>query len=160
MPKILLRTVTFVVSAGVVAACASKGPEPGPATLTYPVTETVEQIDLYHGTPVADPYRWLEEDVRESERVAEWVTAQNDVTFAYLEDIPERAAIRERMTALWDFEKFSVPVKHGGRYFYEYNDGLANQDQIYLQRSVDGEPELLIDPNLWSEDGTVALSAY
>ncbi len=160
MPNSFPTPVFVAISASLLAACAGTDPDPGPPPLSYPVTETVEQIDLYHGTPVADPYRWLEEDVRESDRVARWVAAQNEVTSAYLDDIPERAAISERMTALWDFEKYSVPVKHGGRYFYEYNDGLANQDQIFVQRSADAEPELIIDPNLWSEDGTVALSAY
>jgi prolyl oligopeptidase len=120
----------------------------------------VDRVDDYHGTPVADPYRWLEDDVRESEAVRSWVNDQNEVTFSYLETIPEREAIRERMRELWDYERFYLPTKEGGRYFYGYNDGLQNQNVIYTQESLEDEPVLLIDPNTWSEDGTIALAAY
>ncbi len=160
MRTIAPRMLALASVAGLAAGCADTDPAADPLPVEYPETATVEQVDMYHGTPVADPYRWLEEDVRESDRVARWVAAQNEVTSAYLAGIPERSAINRRLTALWDFEKYSIPVKRGGRYFYEYNDGLANQDQIFVQRSADAEPELLIDPNLWAEDGTVALSAY
>ena len=128
--------------------------------LTYPETAMGEQVDDYHGTEVKDPYRWLEDDVRESAEVAEWVDAQNAVTNGYLESIPERAQIAERLKVLWDYEKIGLPEKQGGRYFFGYNDGLLNQDLVYVQSSLDAEPELLIDPNGWSEDGTVALAGY
>jgi prolyl oligopeptidase len=130
------------------------------SSITYPRTETVDHVDTYHGTEVADPYRWLEDDVRENEDVAAWVSAQNEVTFAYLSTIPEREAIRERLTKLWDYERYGLPVKRGGRYFYSYNDGLQNQNVVHTQASLDSEADLLIDPNTWSDDGTVALAAY
>jgi len=92
--------------------------------------------------------------------VNNWVNAQNAVTFAYLESIPERDVIEKRLTALWDYERYGMPLKEGGRYYYRYNDGLQNQDVIYVQASLDAEAELLLDPNTWSVDGTVALAAY
>ncbi|MDX1572106.1 MAG: prolyl oligopeptidase family serine peptidase [Xanthomonadales bacterium] len=125
----------------------------------YPETNTVDQVDDFHGTEVADPYRWLEEDVRESEQVADWVEAQNEVTFAYLESIEERPVIRERLAELWDYEKYGTPYYKGGRIFYDRNDGLQNQDVLYMQESLDSEPQLVVDPNQWSEDGTVALAS-
>ena len=125
---------------------------------TYPVSPQVTQVDDYHGTEVSDPYRWLEDDVRESGQVAEWVDAQNQVTFAYLDTIPEREKIKQRLTALWDFEKFGVPFKEGGKYFYFMNNGLQNQFVLMVQDSLDSEPRLVVDPNGWSEDGTVALA--
>jgi prolyl oligopeptidase len=124
----------------------------------YPATATVQHVDTYHGVDVADPYRWLEDDVRESDAVQEWVEAQNEVTFAYLASIPERDVIEERLKELWDYERYGMPVKEGGRYYYSYNNGLQNQNVIYTQADLDVEPELLIDPNSWSDDGTVALA--
>ena len=126
--------------------------------LPYPETKQVKQVDDYHGTEVADPYRWLEDDVRESDEVAAWVEAQNKVTFGFLESIPERKAIEKRLTELWDFEKFGSFFKKGGRYYYFYNSGLQNQSVLYVMDSLDGEARVLIDPNTWSDDGTVALS--
>ncbi|MBT8075705.1 MAG: prolyl oligopeptidase family serine peptidase [Gammaproteobacteria bacterium] len=124
----------------------------------YPETAKIDQSDDYHGTTVEDPYRWLEDDVRESSEVADWVAAQNEVTFAYLETIPEREKIKERLTSLWDYEKFGVPFREGGKIFYFRNDGLQNQSVLYSQDSFDAEPGLVIDPNTFSEDGTVALA--
>ena len=131
-----------------------------PTGLVYPVTDKVDHVDNYHGTEVADSFRWLEDDVRESEAVNSWVTAQNAVTFAYLDTIKERGAIESRMKELWDYERYSLPEKAGDRYFYSYNDGLQNQNVVYTLTDLDAEPELLVDPNIWSEDGTVALAAY
>ncbi len=127
------------------------------AELEYPVTKRVDHTDTYHGVTVQDPYRWLEDDVRESEDVAAWVEAQNKVTFAYLKSLPEREAIEERLTKLWDYEKYSAPFKRGGRYYFSKNDGLQNQSVLYVQDSLDAEPRVLIDPNEWSDDGTIAL---
>src|SRR5688500_6405454 len=95
--------------------------------IVYPQTRRVEHYDEYHGTRVADPYRWLEDDVRQSSEVAAWVEAQNKVTFAHLVTIPQREAIYERLTELWNYEKYSTPSKRGGRYFFLKNDGLQNQ---------------------------------
>ncbi len=126
--------------------------------IKYPETKRISHVDIYHGTNVPDPYRWLEDDVRESEEVAAWVEAQNKVTFGYLESIPERTPIKKRLTELWNYEKYSSPFKVGGRYYYYKNDGLQNQSVIYMMKSLDGEAEVLIDPNKWSKDGTVALA--
>ncbi|MCA8989997.1 MAG: S9 family peptidase, partial [Planctomycetaceae bacterium] len=133
-------------------------PESFAEKFQYPETTTVDQSDDYHGTTVQDPYRWLEEDVRESKRVEEWVEAENKVTFSYLEKIPARERIKQEMTKLWDYAKYSAPFKKGGRYYFEKNDGLQNQSVLYMMDQLDSEPEVLIDPNSWSEDGTVALS--
>lgn len=128
--------------------------------LNYPETKKTEQVDDYHGTKVLDPYRWLEDDVRKEPKVAEWVAAQNKVTQAYLDAIPERDGIKKRITELWNYEKFSAPFKAGGKYFYFKNDGLQNQAVLYVQDSLESEAKLLIDPNTWSKDGTVALGSF
>ncbi len=117
----------------------------------------MDHVDVLHGIEVPDPYRWLEEDVRESDEVAEWVKAQNEVTFGYLRKLPHREAIRERLTTLWDYEKQGTPFRRGGRYYVFKNDGLQNQSVLYSMPTLDDEPRVLIDPNTWSEDGTVAL---
>jgi prolyl oligopeptidase len=128
-------------------------------TLKYPVTKRIDHTDEYHGTKVADPYRWLEEDVRTSKDVADWVTEQNKVTFGFLKSIPEREAIKKRLTDLWNYEKYSAPSKIAGRYYvFSKNDGLQNQSVLYIQETLDSKPEVLLDPNQWSKDGTVALA--
>jgi prolyl oligopeptidase len=157
VPKNHSFLICLLTCFALIVACSRSD---APARFDYPDTATVDHVDNYHGHEVADPYRWLEDDVRESEAVKNWVDAQNKVTFAYLETIPEREAITKRMRELWNFERFSLPIKAGGRYFYEHNDGLQNQDVIYMQTSLDGDAELLIDPNTWSADGTVALAGY
>ncbi len=123
----------------------------------YPETKQVDHVDTYHGVEVPDPYRWLEQDVREAPDVAQWVEAQNKVTFAYLDSIPQREAIRKRLTELWNFEKYAFFRKAGGRYVFLNNDGLQNQYVLYVKDTIDAEPRVLIDPNKWSADGTVAL---
>ncbi len=126
-------------------------------SLEYPQTQQIEHVDVYHGVEVADPYRWLEEDVRQSQRVGDWVKAQNKVTFAYLESLPRREQIKKRLTELWNYPKYSVPWKAGGRYYLAKNDGLQNHDVIYVMDSLDGPRRVLLDPNKWSKDGTTAL---
>lgn len=125
--------------------------------LNYPKTKTVNHVDDYFGSKVADPYVWLEEDVRESDEVEQWVADQNEVTFSYLKELPYRDQIEARLTKLWDYEKFGTPFKRGGRYYYTKNDGLQNQSVLYRLDTLDSEPQVLMDPNKWSEDGTVAL---
>ena len=125
-------------------------------SITYPPARKGDVVDDYHGTKVADPYRWLE-DV-DSPETRSWVEAENRVTFAYLEQIPERERIRRRLTALWDYPKYGAPFKKGGRYFFFKNSGLQNQAVLYTQSALTAEPEILLDPNTLSADGTVALS--
>ena len=125
-------------------------------TLTYPPTHKSDVVDDYHGTKVADPYRWLE-DV-DSPETGAWVEAQNRVTSAYLEQIAERERIRRRLTELWDYPKYGAPFKKGGRYFFFRNSGLQNQSVLYSQSSLTAPPDVLLDPNTLSPDGTVALS--
>ncbi len=124
--------------------------------LAYPVTKTIEQADVYHGVKVADPYRWLEDP--DAPDTVEWVKAQNQVTFDFLGQIPQRQAIRERLTRLWNYERYSTPSKKGGRYFYSKNNGLQNQAVLYTAESLTAEPRVLLDPNTLSKDGTVALA--
>lgn len=126
-------------------------------TMPYPVTVMEDVTDDYHGTVVSDPYRWLEDD--NSAETAAWVAAQNEVTFDFLSQIPFRDRIRERLTELWNYEKIGVPTKVGGRYFFFRNDGLQNQSVLYMAESLDAEPQVFLDPNTLSEDGTVALAS-
>jgi prolyl oligopeptidase len=127
-------------------------------TFVYPQTKRVDQVDDYHGTQVADPYRWLED--LDSPDTKAWVTAQNKVTTAYLEGIPQRKAIERRLQELWDYERYSLPLKRGGRYFYSRNDGLRNQAVLYVADTLTGKPRELLDPNKLSPDGTVALAGW
>lgn len=126
--------------------------------LKYPDTKKGDTTDEYHGTKVPDPYRWLEDDVRTSKEVADWVEAENKVTFAFLEAIPQREAIKKRITDLWNYEKISAPFKVGGRYFFYKNNGLQNQSVLFTQDTLESEPKLLMDPNTWTKDGTIALA--
>ena len=131
----------------------------GDTRMKYPETKKVDHVDVHHGTKVPDPYRWLEDDVRQSKEVAAWVEAQNKVTFAFLESIPQRETIKKRLTELWNYEKYGVPFKVAGRYYYFKNDGLQNQSVMYAIETLTSEPRVLIDPNSWSKDGTVALAS-
>lgn len=123
----------------------------------YPTTKTVEQSDDYHGTKVADPYRWLE-DVDSADTKA-WVGAENQVTFDFLKSLPKRDSIKERLKELLNYPRYSLPTKQGGRYFYTHNTGLQNQSPLFVKDRLTAEGRLLIDPNTRSKDATVALSA-
>jgi prolyl oligopeptidase len=146
-----LRTFAAVMTALLITAAAIGAP------IEYPKTKKVEQVDDYHGTKVADPYRWLETDVRTSKDVADWVTAENKITFDYLGTISEREPIRKQLTTLWNYEKYTTPYKRGGRYFFSKNNGLQNQYVVYTVDKWGDTPRVLLDPNSWSKDGTVAL---
>ena len=126
------------------------------AELTYPVTKRVDVVDDYHGTKIADPYRWLEDD--NSDETKAWVVAQNKVTHEFLDTIPQRAALRERLTKLWNYERFSAPFERGGRFFYSHNTGLQNQSVLYVTEALDQPGRVLLDPNTLSKDGTVSLT--
>ena len=127
-------------------------------SLQYPNTARVEHTDNYHGTVVADPYRWLEDD--NSEQTKAWVKDQNAVTNAFLDAMPQRMPVRKLYTELYNFEKYGVPFKEGGRYFWTYNNGLQQQSLLYTAKSVTDKPTVALDPNQLSKDGTAALSGY
>jgi prolyl oligopeptidase len=122
----------------------------------YPETRKGDVLDNYHGTEVPDPYRWLEDDM--SEETAAWVKAQNELTFSYLDQIPFRDALKERMTEIWNYPKMGTPSKEGEFYIYSYNSGLQNQNIIYKKHSLEEEGEVFLDPNTFSEDGTISLA--
>ncbi|MGK7958590.1 MAG: prolyl oligopeptidase family protein [Crocosphaera sp.] len=123
---------------------------------SYPTTPKQDVTDIYHGVEIKDPYRWLENP--DSEESKAWITAQNELTFDYLSTITARKKIKERLTQLWDYEKYGIPFKKADRYFYFKNNGLQNQSVLYTLKSLEDEPTILLDPNTLSEDGTVALS--
>ncbi|HSC27650.1 MAG TPA: prolyl oligopeptidase family serine peptidase [Vicinamibacterales bacterium] len=127
-------------------------------SLQYPVTRKVDHVDTYHGVKVPDPYRWLEDD--NSEETAAWVQAQNKVTFGYLEKIPFRQALHERIQSVNNYEKYSAPSRKGPYYFFRRNAGLQNQSVLYIQKGLEGPSDVLLDPNAWSEEGTVRLGAF
>jgi prolyl oligopeptidase len=141
---------------------AQAEPEPAPASprIVYPETRRMDLVETQFGVPVADPYRWLENDVRTDPQVRAWVTAQNAVTNAFLATLPARAPFKARMTELYDYERFGIPEKKGGRYFYTRNDGLQNQAVLYVRDSLNGQGRVLIDPNPWSADGATALAEW
>jgi prolyl oligopeptidase len=148
--------VSVFATLGVVAGCATVAPAVSGAGLKYPSTRTVDQVDTYHGTRVADPYRWLEDD--NSADTKAWVTAQNAVTEKHLSSMPQRVPVRKLYTDLYNFEKFGLPFKEGGRYFWSRNDGLQQQNVIYTATALDATPMVALDPNGLSKDGTVALT--
>ena len=124
-------------------------------TLDYPETKKVDTVDVYFGTEVKDPYRWLEND-RSAETEA-WVKAENEVTFGYLEKIPFREQLKQRLSDLWNYEKIGAPSKEGFYIYFAKNDGLQNQYVIYRKKSENDTPEVFLDPNKFSEDGTTSL---
>jgi prolyl oligopeptidase len=126
------------------------------ANMKYPETVKVDTVDNYFGEQVADPYRWLEDDT--SKQTADWVKAQNEITFSYLKNIPYRDKIKKRLEELFNYERLSAPFKEGEYYYYYKNDGLQNQSVLYRKKGEQGEPELFLDPNTFSKDGTTALS--
>jgi prolyl oligopeptidase len=149
----LTRSIPLAAFVAVAAAW------PQDSTISYPESRRSDHVDVIHGVDVPDPYRWLEDDVRESDEVAKWVERQNEITFTYLKSIPEREQIEKRLTELWNYEKYSSFFKKGGQYFFFKNDGLQNQDVLYVQESLKAEPRVLADPNQWTEDGTSAMGA-
>lgn len=128
------------------------------AAIEYPVSRKDDLVETLHGTPVPDPYRWLEDD--QAEETKQWVTAQNKVTSQYLDAIPQRGEIRERLSALWNFERTDAPREYGGRWFFNYNSGLQNQAVLKVSDTMEGEGRILLDPNELSKDGTVSLAGF
>lgn len=135
---------------------SAASPEDRP--LVYPKARKADQVDRYHGIDVPDPYRWLE--IPDSEETRSWIQAQNSLTFRYLGKISQRAPIRRKLERLWNYERYSVPHKEGGRYFYRKNDGLQNQSVLYTVAGLTAKPRVLLDPNRLSDKGTIALANY
>ncbi len=148
------RSIMGICAVGLLASCGSNVSKE--STLTYPETKKVDTVDTYFGTEVKDPYRWLEDD--RSEETEAWVKAQNEVTFGYLNQIPFRDELKERLTELWNYEKISAPNEEGGWIYFSKNDGLQNQSVIYRKKSEDAAAEVFLDPNKFSEDGTTSLA--
>ena len=152
MPNRMIRLVTtsivaFAASAGTLAQ-----------QFEYPKARKVDQVDTYHGIAVADPYRWMEDD--NAADTAAWVEAENKLTFGYLEKIPFRKPLTDRVVALNNYEKVSAPSRKGPYVFFRRNEGLQKQSVLYVQKGMQGAPEVLIDPNTWSEDGTTRLTIF
>ncbi len=144
--------LVFVI---LIASCTATTVEEPMAVLEYPVTAKVDTVDDYFGNQVPDPYRWLEDD--NSSETADWVKAQNAVTFGFLEQIPFREKIKNRLEQLWDYEKIYAPTKHGDYYYFYKNNGLQNQNVLF-RKTAEGEEEIFLDPNNFSADGTVSLA--
>ncbi len=157
-----MKKMTFLAAAAVLVACSggslggASAAEPQSVDIQYPETHKGDVVDTYFGTEVADPYRWLEDN--RSEETEEWVEAQNKVTFSYLKAIPYRDKVKERLQARWNYERVKQPF-HEGDYIYFYrNDGLQNQDVVWRKKS-DGEAEVFLNPNKFSEDGATSLDS-
>ena len=144
----------FAVSVMLMSAAAAVA-----APIAYPATKTGPEVEARHGISVPDPYRWLEADVRTEPQVANWVESQNQVTMGYLAGLPKREAIRQRLTELYNFERFGLPRVRGGVQFFTRNSGLQNQSVLYVQ-APGAEPRVLIDPNPWAKDGATALAEW
>ena len=158
MRSLTLLTLAMGLAATSPALAANHENKESP--LTYPDTKIVDVVDEQFGEYVADPYRWLENDVREDPQVAEWVKAQNAVTDAYLENLEGRDVLAQSMKELFDFDDLGIPVEAGGKYFYERKSGGQNQAVLYVRDGADGEERVLIDPATWSDDGATALASW
>ncbi|MHB1312395.1 MAG: prolyl oligopeptidase family serine peptidase [Gemmatimonadaceae bacterium] len=144
--------------AAVALALAFAVSSAGAQQVTYPVTKKVDHVDTYFGTRVADPYRWLEDE--NSPETTAWVEAQNRVTFGYLAAIPYRDALKARLETLFNYAKYGAPGRKGQNYIFSRNDGLQNQSVLYIQKGLDGSPEVLLDPNTFAADGTSRLAGF
>ncbi|APG60757.1 prolyl oligopeptidase family serine peptidase [Christiangramia salexigens] len=150
------KMITFIMVAGLLSSCNDDQKTTETIALNYPETKKVDTITDYFGTKVKDPYRWLEND--RSEETGNWVEAQNKVTFNYLEQIPYRSKLKERLTRLWDYEKLSAPFTEGDYIYYFKNDGLQDQSVLYRRKGETGEARIFLNPNKFSEDGTTSLA--
>ena len=148
--------ISVIVGSACWSSARAQHSETGDKPFAYPQAKKLDVVDDYHGTKIADPYRWMED--LDSADVKEWVDAENKITFAYLESIPSRENIKERLTKLWNYERYGTPSRYGNRYFFSKNDGLQNQSVLYVTESLDSEPRVLLNPNELSVDGTIALA--
>lgn len=149
------RALMGICAAGLLSSCGEQVSE-NPTALNYPETKKVDTVTDYFGTQITDSYRWLEDD--RSEETGNWVKAQNEVTFGYLEEIPFREQLKNRLTDLWNYEKIGSPWKEGDYIYYSKNDGLQNQYVVYRKKGDQGEEEVFLDPNKFSDDGTTSLA--
>jgi prolyl oligopeptidase len=150
----------FRAASGVMLGLAAAGLAAEDMKLTYPNTRKSDVVEAQFGEKIGDPYRWLENDVRSDSEVANWVERQNAVTTGYLATLAARPWFSQRIRALMDFERFGLPEKAGGYYFYTRNSGLQNQSQLFVRRGLKGEPRLLLDPNTWAKDSATALDEW
>ena len=157
---VVLLLATFILVPRISSVSAqnstSGNTQPMIRSNNYPVARKSDQVDDYHGVKVADPYRWLED--LDSDETRSWVEAENKLSFGFLAAIPARSTLKDRLTKLWNYEKYGVPFKEGNRYFYLRNSGLQNQSVLYTVTSLDASPQVVLDPNTLSTDGTVAVS--
>lgn len=153
------RRLGWILSMAILTSLASSASAADPAPI-YPKTERGNATSSAFGVTVPDPYRWLEQDVRTAPKVRQWVDAENAVTQRFLTKLPAREKIKARLGELWNFEKFGVPHKAAGRYFFLHNSGLQNQFVLFVQEGLDGTPRVLLDPNGWSQDGATALADW
>ena len=154
---LLLATTACTMNQAKPAAPAEAAPR---ASLVYPATERQDIVETQFGVAVPDPYRWLENDVRQDPKVAAWVAQQNALTSSYLATLTGRAVFEQRIRELYNYERFGIPEKKGNRYFYTRNSGLQNQNVLHVREGVNGTPRMLIDPNTWSADGATALAEW
>lgn len=153
-----LLTVALTLGLSFLASFSCSTEEAATGEIEYPLSQMGDVVDTLHGVEVADPYRWLED--HESAETVAWVEAQNELTFGYLGEIPEREWIKNRLTEMWNYERSGIPRHRGGRYIVSRNDGLQDQSVLYTMRTLDGKQSVLLDPNLFSEDGTASLYGY
>lgn len=152
----MMKTRTILLALALVLII-SQSCQMNKSKYTYPKAKKVDTVDVYFGHEVADPYRWLEDD--NSKETEEWVNAENELTQSYLDKIPFRNDLKNRLTDIWNYPKYGVPFNKGDNYFFFKNNGIQNQSVLYIQNGINGEPKVLLDPNKLSEDGTVALSS-
>lgn len=152
-----MKKISQIILLSVFASCSNSNEKTNTETekMNYPATRTTDSVDTYFGTKIADPYRWLEDD--KSAETGEWVKAQNKVTFDYLSKIPFRDKIKDRLTKIWNYAKVTAPFKKGKFYFYYKNDGIQNQNVLFVQEGLNGKAKLLLDPNTLAADGTASL---
>ncbi|HET8754178.1 MAG TPA: S9 family peptidase, partial [Salinimicrobium sp.] len=150
------NTIIGIFALGILSSCASEISKETATALKYPETKKVDTVTNYFGTEVKDPYRWLEND--RSAETEDWVKAQNKVTFGYLESIPFREELENRLTEIWNYEKIGAPFKEGDYIYFSKNDGLQDQYVIYRKKNENDTPEVFLDPNKFSEDGTTSLA--
>jgi prolyl oligopeptidase len=151
-----MHRYTLITSLSLLTIFAAASDAQTSPPLTYPAAAKGTQVDDYHGVSIADPYRWLEDT--DAPATKAWVEAENRLSDAFLATIPQRATIKYRLTQLWNYARYGAPFKEGGRYFYFENTGLQNQSVLFVQDRLNAPARVLLDPNVLSADGTVALS--